>query len=44
MEVRTGEEDLIPCVGQVVLPSVSNEGWIIDHNLHSLLYCPGESM
>ena len=40
VEVRGVECDRMPYVGQLVLPSVPVEGWIIDPYVHSLLDGP----
>ena len=44
MEVRIAEQDLIPYVGQLVLPNVHIEGWSIDSYEHGLLDGPGNGM
>ena len=36
MEVRGVEQDLIPYVGQLELPKVPVEGWVIDPDVHGL--------
>ena len=44
VEVSGVEQDLIPYVGQVVLPKVPVKRWIIEPYVHSLLGGPGEGM
>ena len=44
MEVRGVEQDLMPYVGQLALPNVPIEGWIIDPYADSLLDGPGKDM
>ena len=36
LEVRSIEQVLIPCVGQLELPSVPIDGWIIDPDICKL--------
>ena len=43
-EVRGKEQDIIQYLGQLVLPNISIEGWIIDPYVHSFLDGPGEDM
>ena len=37
LDIKGVEQDLIPCMGQLKLPKVPDEGWIIDPNIHDIL-------